>query len=281
MGFVFRLEDYARYRERVGEATYLDITRRTDPACIPRVWENLESVFNTYGSPWIVQLWTKHIKAALEKGTGLLERLQKSGTTLAAQLTVTGLHGTKWEPGNTASPFDGAKAFFELAGGPEHVKWRYDPIIPGVHVEQRFTRLAEQAAELGIGQCVINFIVPPGRYKRVDARLGGELSGWENGMPGYDDAWRVATAERLLEISKDFNITLAVCAESSEMSRQLPALKRAACGDRAWFERLSGRTPNVVKGRGSRKGCGCAPYFDVGLYGQCARCHRCLYCYAG
>lgn len=281
MGFVFRLEDYGRYCERVGEATYVDITRRTDPACISRVWANLESVVNTYGSPWIVQLWTKHLSGALEKGSGLLERLRKHGTTLTAQMTVTGLHGTKWEPDNTASPFAGAEEFFELAGGPDHVKWRYDPIIPDVHMDQRFERLAERAAELGIGQCVINFIVPPGRYKRVDARLGGELPGWGDDMPGYDDAWRAATAERLLEIAKDFNITLAVCAESSRLSEQLPMLHPAACGDRAWFERLSGRKPDVVKGRGSRKGCGCAPYFDVGLYGQWNRCHRCLYCYAG
>ena len=281
MGFVFRLEDYQRYRDRVGEATYIDITRRTDPACIRRVWENLGRVFDTYGAPWVVQLWTKHLHGAVEKGGALLERLHERGTTLAAQLTVTGLNGTRWEPGNTASPFAGAKAFFELAGGPEHLKWRYDPIIPTVHNEERFTRLAERAAELGIKQCVINFIVPPGRYNRVDARLNGELPGWREGMPEYDDTWRAETAARLSAISKDFDLTLAVCAESSELSNRLPGLTRAACGDRAWFERLSGRAPGAIKGRGSRKGCGCAPYFDVGLYGQWGRCHRCLYCYAG
>ena len=45
-------------------------------------------------------------------------------------------------------------------------------------------------AMLGITRCVINFLAPPGRYKRVDARLGPVLPGWGDGMPGYGDAWQ-------------------------------------------------------------------------------------------
>jgi hypothetical protein len=281
MSLVFRLEDYARYQERVGGATYLDVTRRTDPARVERVWDNLRAVTGSYGVPWIVQLWTKDAAGALARGGSLLQRLVDEGTTLAAQVTVTGLSGSMWEPLTPAEPFAGVAQLAALAGGPDHVKWRYDPVIPTVHRLDRFRRLAERAAELGISRGVINFVAAPGRYKRVDARLSGVLPGWDGGMPGYDQAWRADTAAELVEAASEFGLRLAACAESAGLVGSVPGLQPAVCGDHDWFVALSGRDPGRASATGSRPGCGCAAYFDVGLYGQWRRCHRCLYCYAG
>jgi hypothetical protein len=281
MSFVFRLEDYPRYLERVGGATYIDVTRRTDPARIGRVWGNLYAVVRAYGAPWIVQVWTKDAVGTLEKGGSVLRCLRRYGTTLAAQVTVTGLAGTAWEPRVPAEPFAGVADLISLAGGPDHVKWRYDPIIPTVHRWCRFRWLAERASTLGITRCVINFIAPPGRYKRVDARLARVLPGWSEGMPGHGDAWRADTAAQLVEIAGQFDLTVATCAESADLVGRVPGLAPAACGDHDWFATLSGRDPLRAPARGSRPGCGCAAYFDVGLYGQRRRCHGCLYCYAG
>lgn len=281
MGFVFRLEDYARYVAWVGGATYLDVTRRTDPARIPRVWEHLRAVVHTYGVPWIVQVWTKDAANVLVRGGILLERLRAEGTTLAAQVTVTGLGGTSWEPGAPKAPFSGLEELIDLVGGANHVKWRYDPIMPSVHRRDRFRRLAERASSLGITQCVINFVSAPGRYKRVDARLASVLPGWTEGMPGYDERWRAAISADLVSAAGQFGLTVAVCAESEGLTQQVPELGAAACGDHEWFVTLSGRDPGRAPTQGSRPGCGCAAYFDVGLYGQRSRCHRCLYCYAG
>jgi hypothetical protein len=281
MGFVFRLQDYPRYLERVGGATYLDVTRRTDPARIERVWDNLRAVVEAYGAPWIVQLWTKDPAAILERGGDLLLGLKKSGTTLAAQVTVTGLSGTVWEPHTPAEPFSGLADLIALAGGPEHVKWRYDPIIPTVHHLDRFRRLAERMAALSITRCVINFVAAPGRYKRVDARLAGALPGWEAGMPGYDDAWRAEVAAQVVQVARDLGLAVSACAESAGLVGQVQGLQPATCGDHDWFVGLSGRDPGRAPAPGSRPGCGCAAYFDVGLYGQWRRCHQCLYCYAG
>ncbi len=274
MGFVFNLADYARYLERVGSATYIDITRRTDPARIGRVWDNLQAVVETYGPPWIVQLWTKDAASALTRGKSLLQRLQNEGTALAAQVTVTGLSGTIWEPHTPAEPFAGVKALIALLGGPEHLKWRYDPIIPTVHHPDRFRRLAEQAMALGITRCVINFIAPPGRYKRVDARLAAALPGWAAGMPGYDDGWRADTAAHLAQIAGEYGLSISACAESAGLVGRVPGLLPATCGDYSWFVALSRRDPGRVPATGSRPGCGCAAYFDVGLYSQWQRCHR-------
>ncbi len=281
MGFVFKLDDYTRYLERVGAATVLDVTRRTDPARIERVWENLRAVVDGFGVPWIVQLWTKDAAATVGRGGRLLRRLRDGGTTLAAQVTVTGLGATAWEPLAPAEPFAGVAELIALAGGADHLKWRYDPIIPTVHDRDRFRRLAERAAALGITRCVVNFVAPPGRYKRVDARLAGTLPGWDAGMPGYDDGWRAEIAAQLVETARELGLSVAVCAESAALVRRVPGLAPARCGDHDWFVALSGRDPGRAASAGSRRGCGCAAYFDVGLYGQWQRCHRCGYCYAG
>jgi hypothetical protein len=281
MGLVFRLEDYARYKERVGGATYLDVTRRTDPARIERVWDHLQAVVEAYGAPWIVQLWTKDAAATLALGGLLLRRLRAEGTTLTAQVTVTGLSGTDWEPRTPTEPFAGLVELMTLIGGPDHVKWRYDPVMPTVHCPGRYRRLAERAEGLGIRKCVINFLAPPGRYKRVDARLAGVLPGWSEGMPGYHEAWRAETAAGLVEAAGELGLEVAACAESAGLVGRVPGLGAAVCGDHEWFVALSGRDPGRAPTTGSRPGCGCAAYFDVGLYGQWRRCHQCLYCYAG
>jgi hypothetical protein len=173
------------------------------------------------------------------------------------------------------------KDLISLAGGADHIKWRYDPVIPTVHRLDTFRRLAEQAARLGIIRCVLNFLVPPGRYKRVDARLAGKLPGWSDGMPGYDASWRAQTAAELVEAATALGMSVAVCAESSDLTDRVKGLQSAACGDHAWFAALSGRDPGRARTSGSRKACGCAAYFDVGMYGQWRNCHQCLYCYAG
>ncbi len=281
MSFAFRLEDYTRYLERAGDATCLDVTRRTDPARVEKVWDNLRAVVRSHGAPWIVQLWTKDAVGVVGYGKEVLKGLRNAGTTLAAHVTVTGLGGTSWEPLAPSTPFLGLEELIALLGGSDHVKWRYDPVIPTVHRLDVFRRVAEQAARLGITRCVLNFLVPPGRYKRVDARLSTALQGWSEGMPGYDASWRAQTAAELVEASIDFGMSVAVCAESSSLAARVPGIQPAVCGDHAWFAALSGRNPERARTSGSRKGCGCAAYFDVGMYGQWRHCHQCLYCYAG
>lgn len=289
MGLVFRLQDYAAYAERVGGATYVDVTRRTDPARIAQVWDNLRAVLEAYGPPSIVQLWTKDAAGALARGGPFLQQLAEAGTTLTAQVTVTGLGRTVWEPGTPEEPFSGVPSLIALVGGPGHLKWRYDPILPTVHRPERFRSLAERAADLGIRRCVVNLVSPPGRYKRVDGRLAGVLPGWAEGLAGYDGSaegpygatWKIETVTELVDIGAEFGLSLETCAESAWLTERVPGLEPAACGDHGWFVALSGRDPGRAPASGSRPGCGCAGYFDVGLYGQWARCHRCLYCYAG
>jgi len=281
MGLAYRLSDYERYAQAVGEATYVDISRRTDPARITALWGNLRELVRTYGAPWVVQLWTKNVQGALAAGRPDLEALVERGCTVTAQLTVTGLAGSEWEPLVPPDSMEHAEDLARLIGGPEHLAWRYDPIIPTVHSVERFAALARRAADQGIHRGVINFIAPPGRYKRVDRRLGELLPGWAEGMPEYDDTWRWRVATELVTAAAEYGISLACCAESAGLAHMVPGLRPAACGDYAWFVELSGRSPRREPYRGSRPGCGCLRYFDVGNYGYWGQCHRCAYCYAG
>lgn len=281
MPLSYRLEDYGRYLAKVGSAAYVDITRRTDPARSARAWEHLQEVLSVYGYPWVVQVWTKDIEGTLFLGEGLLRDLVAGGVTVTAQVTVTGLAASVWEP---LVPVDTQRHIPRLAqviGGVEHICWRYDPIIPGVHDPARFRALARQMRDLGVQRGVINFIAPPGRYARVDRRLAALLPGWEQDMLGYDDAWREGAASELVALAQEVGIALSCCAEGAWLAQRVPGLGRAACGDAAWFARLSGVLPAGAVSRGSRKGCGCLHYFDVGDYGNWSRCHRCAYCYAG
>ena len=100
-------------------------------------------------------------------------------------------------------------------------------------------------------------------------------------MTGYDHAWRVDTAGQMVEVAARLSLRVAICAESAGLENQVRGLQPAGCGDYDWFVALSGQDPGRAASAGSRHGCGCAAYFDVGLYGQWTRCHRCLYCYAG
>jgi hypothetical protein len=279
--FSYSLQDYIRYREQVGEATYIDVTRRSDPARFPAFWDHLREIVDRCGAPWVVQVWSKDPAGVLALGTETLRATMVAGTTVTAQITITGLAGTVWEPLVPTNALDHLVSLIELIGGPQHVTWRYDPIIPTIHDPARYRRLACQVAELGIRRGVINFVAPPSRYARVDRRLQAILPGWSEGMPGYDLAWQIQVATELVAIAQEVEISLSCCAEGAPLHEQVPGLGRAACGDHEWFAALSGQCPPPTTSKGSRPGCGCARYYDVGNYGYWARCHRCAYCYAG
>ena len=110
---------------------------------------------------------------------------------------------------------------------------------------------------------------------------GVEVPVNEEGFLVDPSVWNREIAEEIVWVAREFGLQVACCAESADLFGRVEGLCPAACGDYDWFVELSGRDPGRVASTGSRPGCGCAAYFDVGLYGQWSRCHRCLYCYAG
>ena len=277
----FRLQDYAAYAARAGAATYIDCTRRTDPARVPEVWQNLRAVVDAYGPPWVVQVWTKDPRGVVRQGGALLAELRRRGTTITCQLTATGLGGTELEPRVPADALREAGELLDLMGGPAHCAWRFDPALPGLDNLARFEALAPRAAALGITRLVINFACDPGTYARVDARLARVFPFWCAGLPGIDPDWKAATARAIVARATQLGFATFCCAEGKGLRDLVPGLGPPECGSFAWFCALSGQTPPRPRSRGSRRGCGCADYFDVGCYGKWGACHGCLYCYAG
>lgn len=51
MPLTYRLADYAAYWGHAGEASYVDVSRRTDPARVPLVWANLWEATDAYVVP--------------------------------------------------------------------------------------------------------------------------------------------------------------------------------------------------------------------------------------
>ncbi len=280
MGLVYRLEDYASYHAVVGSATYIDVSRRTDPARIPFVWDRLKDILAAYGAPWVIQIWTKDPHGAALLGKTVIQEMLAQGTTITAQITATGLAGSVWEPRVPCDISSGLDGLAELIGGYEHICWRYDPIIPSAHTLTAFSSLAERMAAQGIHRGVLNFIAPPGRYVRVDRRMTQVLPAWPTLGQG-NEAEQARIAREIVAVASDLGIEMGCCAESSALSSQVPGLRAASCGDYAWFAQLAQTYPSQNTYQGSRKGCGCLHYFDVGSYGMRNRCFGCLYCYAG
>ena len=169
---------------------------------------------------------------------------------------MTGLAGTLWEP---LAPPDGLRLVpavgRELIGGPEHIKWRYDPIIPTVHSPERFASWPARRRELGMRQGVINFVAPPGRYVRVDRRLGPLLPGWVEGMPGYGAAWQKQDRSpgSWWPWRRKWRSPCHAVPRARSLQSMYPGCGSGLRGVE-WFLALSGRAPVGVPFGGSTRG---------------------------
>ncbi len=228
-------------------------------------------------------LWTKDIRN-LVNHPGLAEVAQAYPTII--NYTVTGLAGTLWEPG--VPPL--GEQLPELAVlakrfPPGAIRWRFDPIIPGPDLYERFAAtLGDFQAVLGdVDACVVSF---PDPYPKAAARTRAA------GLP-----WPVFTLPEKRAILAKFLVLfqksrrpgqveaeaapfrpLRLCCEADLLDQ--PGVGPAACIDAGLFERLYGvRIGSPEKDPGQRKTCACTKSTDIGRYDlSCG--HGCLYCYA-
>lgn len=264
-------EYYEKYLATVGDATYIDITRRTDPGCTDQPWIALENIFHEYGAPWIVQIWTKAPRLALQRGKKILELLRDAGTTITCHITMTGL-GPEWEP-RIAWPIDwkGVDQMIEFIGNPATIVWRYDPIIPGVSQFDTCEMIAVEFERRKVTRGILNLIITD--RNKIQKRLGDLSARIANQFNP------IALLTKVGEIGRNHGIDFSVCAETRGLADQCH-LESRGCGDYDWFVRLSNRAPKKGHISGpSRQGCLCTAYFDVGQYGQYAKCFGCKYCY--
>jgi hypothetical protein len=263
---------YREYLALVGDATFIDIARCTDPARTEQPWTDLSFIAENFGWPQVVQIWTKGPREVLRRGRALLTLLREKGTIIICQLTVTGF-GPEFEP-LVPWPVDwaGIDEMIAFLGTPEALLWRYDPVIPGVTDLGVLRYLAANFARRGVSKAVYNW----GEY------------GWRLVRN------RIGSLERRLDVSVDMNalsreieavgqahgIGFSILAEGEKLDGHLNLSSRG-CWQYEWLARVSDGFPSrdFLPGA-NRPGCICAPSFDVGLAGQFGSCHRCAYCFA-
>jgi DNA repair photolyase len=263
---------YSEYLAVAGDAAFIDISRCTDPARTDQPWKSFDFLIQNFGTPPVVQIWTKGPREVLSRGRALLTFLREQKTTILCQLTVTGL-GPEIEPDVPWQvDWDGIEKLIVFLGTPEAVLWRYDPVFPGLSDISELRNLAANFASRGVNKAVYN-----------QAEYGLELVGRRMGaqVARIDSAVDANVFSREIEAAgRDYGVSFTTLAEGEKLDRTL-SLSSRGCWQYEWLARVGHGFPSRDFLPGAKRpGCMCAHSFDVGRPGQFAACHRCVYCFA-
>ncbi len=217
-------------------------------------------------------IWTKDPGAVLSNRQ-LLETL-RGYPQLFFHVTVTGMGGTRLEPFSprTVDSLLALDGIVRLAGTPERVRVRFDPIVhlalpDGRHYTNlsNFDGVVSACGRLGVPEVITSWM---DCYPKVRKRLEA------NGITPLEVPELAVREEagRMLERASAARVRLTGCCA--------PPLESSTCIDGALFNRLHplGLECSTARARGQRPLCTCTVSRDIGWYTACA--HGCLYCYA-
>jgi hypothetical protein len=217
-------------------------------------------------------VWTKNPGAVLAAGI-LLETL-RGYAQLFFHVTITGMGGTRLEPfaPRMVESLQALEGVVRLAGMPERVRVRFDPIVHLALPDGRqytnlshFDEIVSTCGRLGVPEVVTSWMEC---YPKVRKRLGG------NGITALavGEETIKADARLMLERSSAAGVRLTGCCA--------PPLESSRCIDGELLNTLHplGFKCSTAKARGQRPLCTCSASRDIGWYTACA--HGCLYCYA-
>ena len=226
-----------------------------------------------------VVLWSKDFSNLLRNSRGLRDLLA-SYDQLYLHFTVTGLGGTRVEPG--VLPYRQALAqlpdLASIAGDPLRVSVRFDPILFWEEDGKTrsnlplFYEVADAAAAQGIMDVRMSFAQWYGKAARRAAARHFPFS-----IP--EDAEQRSRALELAAIAAARGLALHAC--SQPLLAGVPGIRPSACIDGALLELLHPRHEPASrrKDRGQRADCLCTESKDIGSYAQSCG-HSCVYCYA-
>jgi len=219
-----------------------------------------------------IVIWTKNPYNLIYHQN--LRDVLTSYSQLYIHLTITGLGGTPLEPRIPPWPqvIDMLPQVVELAGGPERICWRFDPIITVECADEVFTNfqlfpvIAKHIAQHGITVCRTSWASP---YKKVIRRM--QQKGFV--LKPVSPEEQKFQAHELEKIAGHFEMKLYYCS--------MEGFERSSCIDGKLLSKLhpGGLLCSVKKARGQRTLCRCTESIDIGWYSlKCT--HGCLYCYA-
>ena len=155
--------------------------------------------------------------------------------------------------------------------GPQHVVWRYDPILMGpqytidYHIHA-FHQLAEQLHAY-TDMCTISFL---DMYRNIQKRMAAH----QLRSPSHEEI--LILAEAFSHTAAKFGLQLNTCAEDIDLHSF--HISHASCIDSQRLERLGQYSLSVKADVNQRTGCRCAASIDIGAYHSCK--NGCIYCYA-
>jgi hypothetical protein len=154
---------------------------------------------------------------------------------------------------------------------PDHVLWRYDPIITTKDLNinfhlYNFENIAYKLKDY-TRRCYIEFL---DIYRKVERNFDRKQI---HSLP-LSQGQKETLVKGLASIAAQYNMDVFACCDDTLVSE---TVKKAHCIDYELIEKLTGKKINFNFAP-TRNDCGCAKSIDIGEYGSCL--HGCLYCYA-
>lgn len=272
---------------------------------------NRKKVYVAFKKTRVIVFWTKNPKPIMP----YLPKLDEMGIHYYFQVTLNDYEDEGFEPCVPALK-SRIETFRELSSmiGKERVIWRFDPLIitPELNVRQLLTKIwhVGNAIRGCTEKLVFSFIDVSG-YRKVQNNIVKETGLFTKDSVGEAElspAEIYEAAAGLVKIreawaAKGWNVTMATCAETTDLSEF--GIEHNCCIDADLMERLFGDDRELVyflhtgklpepdlfgtvpeippqrknlKDPGQRKACGCLISKDIGMYNTCR--HLCVYCYA-
>jgi hypothetical protein len=213
-------------------------------------------------------LWSKNFEHVIANACGLGDGLREYDQ-IYLHFTITGLGGTLVErevPPSRAA-LQQLEALVALAGRPERVSLRFDPVIFWLEEGKLktnlgfFEELAKRAAAVGIPDIRFSFAQWYGKSRRRAARLG---------FPYVDPSLeqKRSHALHLSSVAGSYGLNLYCC--SQDFLSDVPGIRPSACIDGRLLQGLHPESAplSTVKDRTQRRECRCTESVDIGSYTQ-------------
>lgn len=273
-----KLKPFVGNNPRIGVAS-----EYTDPAFfskqIIRILNGEEVISDKFGRTFsgtdfnALYIITKH--------DGLpIENLLKHKIPKIIHFSITGLGGTKYEPGvmKPNDLLDRIQAMLKLGLDPESVTIRIDPIVPGVTSAKMIENIVKRASEMGIKTIRFSIMDQYKTTKKYMEELGYDYSKFYDGasMHARDDV-REQIETFMDSLIDKYGVTMSTCAEPLSSNSRI---KRDACLSVNAVNNMLGTNVPQSAGTGKRKLCSCfGGKTDLLKYDNvCAS--SCAYCYA-
>jgi hypothetical protein len=267
----------------------VSISRRTDIPAFYGDWfmrrldEGFAGVVNPFGGRrYIVSLrpddvscfvfWSKNFAPFVEN----LKVIDRLGYNFYFNYTVTSLPEVFENDVDKSAAIRALKVLSETYS-PEHINWRFDPIIiSGITDRDFYVRtFAKLASELEgfVERCYISFVTNYSKVRRnfeeLERTTGVEIA-------DCSEDFKIDLANELAAIAERHGMRMLSCC--GDYLTNGGSIEKAHCIDGGVIENLFFPEGLKCREKPTREECGCTESSDIGAYDTCP--HGCVYCYA-